>query len=1232
MRDNLTCYSNKFILTLFIFFIGSGAFLKAQESISGIINKYAKVTAISPGYVIVSDLVQAGQFSAGDYVLLIQMQGVGIQTVQNAYGVNVQSQFGKPGGYELLVVQAVNTLTGRIDFTRNVFINAYDVAGNLQLIRLPFYNSPVVTATLGSQSWNSTTGTGGVVAMMVGRKLTLEADIDVTGQGLSGAAGVSGIGECIFTNEAANNHDSYPLSWNNAGLKGEGIAIHDLSKVLLYPNHAKGQGRNFTGGGGGNGWFSGGGGGSNRGKGADGGLEKYVAGLCGNDPRDGGYGGMNIIGTIIQDGIFAGGGGGASTQFAGSTASSGANGGGIVIIIADTIVGNGHSIRSNGNSAENAVSDAGAGGGGGGGSVVISFQTISGSAVISSNGGNGGTNPGGFGNGGGGGGGLIWLSSSSVPADITSALVNYGTPAPTIPVEGTGEIKFNYSPNLNGFLFNSIWSTVTSTRIDSACSNMLAGQMNGTRPIGGTPPYTFLWESSTTSATTGFAAAPGTNNLQNYASPVLLTQNTWFRRVVTDNGAAITDVSLPLLVEVHPFIKNNVIGDPDTLCYGQNPPLLNSRAVLQDGNGIYSYGWQSSTDNVIFTNVTASGESYLPPAGLTQTTWYRRIVTSGSCSNASAAVRINVLDTIGNNKILTLPQEICEGMSFVNLEGTVAPALTGGDNIYRFRWEKSTDGSVWAAGTGPINGANYNPEEIAPDFPGSRYFRRVVFSGSNNVCVNISKPLLLSQYPVITNNSIVSGDQTICSGATPAQIAGSSPLNGKGAGSYTFTWQDSTKAHSWRDISGHTAVSEPDYIPPALTDTTRYRRITFSSACYNISKSVIINVHKPVSGNSISLLGGLADTTICDGAVPHGFTGPVPSGGRDIPGDFTYQWSSSVDNSTWTDISTSATSRFYLPSALAAPTWFRRRATSGECYSESNALKVTVLPLITNNTIAGDQIVCMGNTPSLLTQAPGVPISGGGGAGSYSYLWESSENGTQWNPADGVNNASNGTYQPPVMAKTLQYRRNVKSGAVDCCTSTSNIIDLVMDTLPSGSTINAGPDTTIYSFDNIVRMVADPAIEGGTGKWTLLEGSGSFVNDADNNTRVNDVSKGLNRFLWTVTRGACKLEDMVDVVIYDIVIPEGFSPNNDPDGYNNAFIVKGLDLPNQEAELTIVNGAGTEVYSTSNRNGNEWIDWDGKNSNGIDMPEGTYYYLLRIRSVGNGSVFKKSGFIVLKRY
>jgi flagellar hook assembly protein FlgD len=56
------------------------------------------------------------------------------------------------------------------------------------------------------------------------------------------------------------------------------------------------------------------------------------------------------------------------------------------------------------------------------------------------------------------------------------------------------------------------------------------------------------------------------------------------------------------------------------------------------------------------------------------------------------------------------------------------------------------------------------------------------------------------------------------------------------------------------------------------------------------------------------------------------------------------------------------------------------------------------------------------------------------------------------------------------------------------------------------------------------------------------------------------------------------------------------------------------------------------VFHTSNRNGSEWTDWDGKNSRGTDLPEGTYYYLLTLKSKSGGQVFRKSGFVVLKRY
>lgn len=1211
-------------LLLFSFFASS---LYGQEEIGGIVNRYAKVTSVGSGYVIVS-VAQAAQFQPEDYVLLIQMQGVGIQTIQGSYGVNVQSVFGTPGGYEFLKVLSVNYGTGRIDFTRNVFINTYDVASNVQIVQVPFYSSPTVVSNLSAQPWNSASGTGGVIAIMAARKLTLDADIDASGLGFRGAPGVFGIGQCVYANIPANSLDSYPDSYNNAGFKGEGVAIHDLNKNLLYPGHAKGQGRNFTGGGGGNGWFPGGGGGSNRGKGGDGGLEKFVMDLCGNDPHEGGYGGMNILGTIIQNGIFQGGGGGASTQAEGSSASPGGNGGGIVIIVADTIDGRNHFIKANGNSAANSLSDAGAGGGGAGGSVAVSFRNYSGQLQITADGGNGGTNTGGFGYGGGGGGGLIWVSGSTISPMITGASVQHGMPAPTTPSEGNGEIKYNYIPRLNGFLFNSIWSAATGNKTDSVCSNVLYGQIAGTNPVGGTPPYTYRWESSTTSATSGFSTAPGVSGQQNYTPSGLLTQTTWFRRVVTDNGG-ITDISVPVRIIVHPHLTNNVIGSPDTLCYGQHAQTLVPVQTIQGGSGIYGYTWQSSSNNTDWADIQGTGASCLPPDGLTATTWFRRLVRSGACSDISAPVRINVLDTVRNNSIITLPQEICAGMAFTALSATTAPTLGGGDGTYSFRWESSSDGNTWAAAIGVNNASGYDPDESASYFPGQQYFRRVVMSGSNDVCVNKSRPVLLNSYPAITGNTVAS-DQTICAGTVPVPLNGSVPHNGKGEGSYSYTWQDSSKFHSWADIPGYVKVTSGNFAPPVLTDTMRYRRIVYSSACTDISKPVIINVHKPITGNTVSLPGGLADTTVCNGAIPHLLVGTTVTGGTGLPGDYTYQWSSSSDNVVWEDIAQAATSRDFQPQMLSATTWFRRRAVSGQCFSESLPVKITVLPSIINNTIASGQTVCKSDIPSPLAQAGGLVLSGG--SGSYSYLWEQSIDGTSWVPAAGTNNLDDGTYHPPAMTRTMKYRRNVTSGANNCCRSVSNVLELVLDSLPSGASINAGPDTIIYSFDHIVGLAADPPFTGGSGRWTVLKGSGSFNDDTDNDTKVTGLTKGLNTFLWTVTRGACKLEDEVDVTIVDMFIPEGFSPNNDPEGYNNKFIIKGLDLQNQEAEMRIINGAGAEVFHTSNRNGSEWTDWDGKNSRGTDLPEGTYYYLLTLKSKSGGQVFRKSGFVVLKRY
>jgi gliding motility-associated-like protein len=145
----------------------------------------------------------------------------------------------------------------------------------------------------------------------------------------------------------------------------------------------------------------------------------------------------------------------------------------------------------------------------------------------------------------------------------------------------------------------------------------------------------------------------------------------------------------------------------------------------------------------------------------------------------------------------------------------------------------------------------------------------------------------------------------------------------------------------------------------------------------------------------------------------------------------------------------------------------------------------------------------------------------------------------------------------------------------------------------------------------------------------MVSGAGDFDNKNSNETFVRNIGLGLNTYKWTITNGKCILDDIVNINVLSLVIPGGISPNSD--NINDSLIINGLDLTNQVVELKIVNGTGTQVFSTSNGNGNSWKNWDGRNSSGVELPEGTYYYLLKVTSSKTGLVVPKSGFIILRR-
>lgn len=65
--------------------------------------------------------------------------------------------------------------------------------------------------------------------------------------------------------------------------------------------------------------------------------------------------------------------------------------------------------------------------------------------------------------------------------------------------------------------------------------------------------------------------------------------------------------------------------------------------VAATEEGTLTYQWQSSTDNATFANISnATSNTYTPPTDKAGTTYYRCIVSSGSCSTTSASATITI--------------------------------------------------------------------------------------------------------------------------------------------------------------------------------------------------------------------------------------------------------------------------------------------------------------------------------------------------------------------------------------------------------------------------------------------------------------------------------------------------------------------------------------------------------------------------------------------------------------
>ena len=394
------------IITALVLLAGT---LKAQTSISGVINSYHKIIEIIPAKACVRVDNSSG-LVFNDRIMIIQMKGATVNTT-NGSSFGTVNSLNNTGNYEIGTICSVR---GDSVFLFKQLLRTYTVTDKVQLVRIPQYSNAVVTDSLKAMPWDSASGKGGVLALWVSDNLVLNAPVSASSSGYRGGQYLTSNGTCSnFLAPANYSYNATVLSPQDGAYKGESVA--DLAITF-----SGGKGAVANGGGGGNNHNNGGGGGSNSSAGGSGGGNSSASGCTTSNPGKGGYALNNYSGARL----FMGGGGGAGHANSGFFSTGGGNGGGIVFIQTNILYSNGYKIIANGQDGGNTLGD-GASGGGGGGSIILNINSYADAINIEAKGGNGGSenddNTSGkcYGEGGGGGGGLIYFKGS-VPAGIST--------------------------------------------------------------------------------------------------------------------------------------------------------------------------------------------------------------------------------------------------------------------------------------------------------------------------------------------------------------------------------------------------------------------------------------------------------------------------------------------------------------------------------------------------------------------------------------------------------------------------------------------------------------------------------------------------------------------------------------------------------------------------------------------------------------------------------------------
>ncbi|HTB05481.1 MAG TPA: gliding motility-associated C-terminal domain-containing protein, partial [Bacteroidia bacterium] len=769
----------------------------------------------------------------------------------------------------------------------------------------------------------------------------------------------------------------------------------------------------------------------------------------------------------------------------------------------------------------------------------------------------------------------------------------------TIGTAATSGVSYKWSPS-TGLSSDTIaqpdaspanTTTYILTASNGACSNTdtVIVSVSSLPTANAGPDKTICKGDSTTIGTAAvsgvtyrWSPSTGLNNdtiAQPEASPA---STTIYILTVTDTTKGCTNKDT-VTVNVSPRPIANT-GPNKTICKGDGTTIGASPI-----SGV-TYKWSPAT---ALNSDTISN----PYANPTATTTYTLIASNGICSDTnSVVVTVSPLPTInaGPNK------SICNGDSTVI--GTAAisgvsykwlpPTGLSNDTIAQPEAHPGITTTYTLTITNAITGCKNSDSVTVRVFPnpvanagpnkticngdsvtlGSAAVSGVTYKwspstglSSSTVAQPNASPATTTTYTLTVSNGTCSNTDSVTITVTPSPTANAGPNKTicKGDTTSIGTAAVAGLSYSWSPSAGlsSSTVAQPNASPAT---TTTYTLTVSNGNCSN-SNTVVVNVlPQPMANVGPSKSICLGDST--------NIGGPMVSG-------LTYTWSSASGLSSYT-----------ISDPYAHPivtTTYTLIVSNGLCTSiDSVTISVFTAPVVN---AGSHKTICKGDSATI-------------GSASVSGLTYS------WSPSSGLNSST--ISQPNASpAITTLYTLTVINGGC----SKSDTVSVTVNPVPAA---NVGNGQTLCDASSVT--LGGPAVTGDTYMWTPATGLNSATISDPTANPGTTITYTLTE---TDTSTGCSMSNQVTITTVPTDLYTGISPNGD--GVNDWWDIPMLNCYPTNSVI-IVNRWGSEVWSANNYD-NDNIKWAGKDNNGVDLPDGTYYYIIKYNNI------EKEGWVFIKR-